>query len=117
MDGSQYMVNWTTVKWIWVAVGFVWIGVQWLAWRRLKGDLKRRSIDVFWTVFIVYIVFDGMRTVWENPEATRIGMLVVGGAWIVATILLVRFLRSPDRAKMTDSQDDALEAIQSLKLR
>jgi len=111
MDGS-----WHIVKWIWVAACFIWLVVQVIALRRLKGDLKRRSNAISWVVPILLMVSDCIREVFENLEAARIGMAVVGAAAIVATILLVRMLFSPDRGKITDTQDDAPEAIQSLKL-
>ncbi len=114
--GVRMHDTWQIVKWIWMGVCFIWLGVQWLAWRRLKGDLRRRSVNVLWVVLVLYLVWDWIRTVFENPEAVRIGMVVVGAAAIVATVLLVRMLLSPDRGKMTDTQDDAAEAIQSLKL-
>ena len=110
MDGT-----WQVVKWIWVAVLFVWLAVQFWAWRRLKGDLKRRSMNVFWVVFALDMVFEWVRTVFESPEAVRMGMLAVGAAALVATILLVCMLLRPDRGKMADAQDD-VAAIQSLKL-
>jgi hypothetical protein len=112
MDGT-----WLIVKWVWVAVCFVWLAVQAVALRRLKGDLKRRSMNVFWVVFVLMMVSDWIRDVFEIPKATRIGMLTVGVAAIVATILLVVMLRSPDATKNTDGPDVDVEGhIQSLKL-
>ena len=108
--------TWQIVKWIWVGVCFIWLGVQWLALRRLKGDLKRRSLNVLWVVFALDMAFEWIRTVFENLEAVKIGMLVVGGAAVVATILNVRMLLRPDSGKITGAQDDAPGAIQSLKL-
>jgi uncharacterized membrane protein len=110
MDGA-----WQTVKWVWVAVCFVWLIVQSLAFRRLKGDLKRRSTNVFWVVFILMMVSDFIRDVFENREASRIAMLSVGIAAIVATILLVRmFGQRP--VGPTDDQARTEDYIQPLKL-
>jgi len=112
MDGT-----WLIVKWVWVAVCFIWLAVQAVALRRLKGDLKRRSMSVFWVVFVLMIVSDWIRDVFEIPKATRIGMLAVGVAAIVATILLVVMLRSSDAVKNTDRPDVDVEGhIRSLKL-
>jgi hypothetical protein len=58
MDGT-----WQIVKWVWVAVCFVWLAVQVVALRRLKGDLKRRSMNVFWVVFVLMMVSDWTRDV------------------------------------------------------
>ena len=112
MDGT-----WHIVKWVWVAVCFIWLAVQVLALRRLKGDLKRRSMNVFWVVFVLMMVSDWIRDVFEIPNATRIGMLAVGAAAIVATILLVGMLRIPDAVKNADGPDVDVEGhIRSLKL-
>ena len=114
MDGS-----WHIVKWIWVAICFVWLAVQILAIRRLKGDPKRRSMDVFWAVFALMMVSDWIRDAFffENRVAARIGMLVVGCAAIVATGLLVRILCIPDARNNRDGPDVDIEGhIRSLKL-
>ena len=112
MDGS-----WHIIRWVWVGVCFAWLAVQALAIRRLKGDPKRRSMNIFWVVFALMMVSDWIRDVFENPVASRIGMLVVGIAAIVATCLLVRILRSPDARKSADEPDVDIEGhIRSLKL-
>ncbi len=110
-------MDWQIVKWIWVGICFVWLAVQTLAIRRLKGDLKRRSMNVFWLMFVLMTVSDWIRDVFENRMATRIGMLIVGVAAIVAIILLVGILRDPDATKNIDGPDVDVEShIQSLKL-
>ena len=38
------------------------------------------------------IVSDWIRDVFENPEAARVSMLVVGVVAVIATVLLVRLL-------------------------
>ncbi len=118
MSSMEFQVDgaWYIAKWVWVAILFVWLAVQLLAYRRLRGDLRRRSFTVFWVVFVLDMVFDWIRTVFENPQATRIAMLVVGAAAIIATILLARMLFSPDRGKLADTQVDAAEAIQSVEI-
>jgi len=114
MEGS-----WHVIKWVWVAVCLIWMVVQIVALRRLKGDLKRRSMNVFWVVFVLMMISDWIRDVFffENPVAARIGMLVVGAAAIVATTLLIGILCSPDPGKTVSRLDvDADGQIQSLKL-
>src|SRR5580658_6139833 len=112
MDGA-----WQIVKWVWVAVCFIWLVVQVVALRRLKGDLKRRSMYVFWVVFVLIVVSDWIREVFEFAQATRIGMLVVGVAATVATILLVGMLRGPDAVQNVDGPDvDGDGHIRRLKL-
>ena len=112
MDGT-----WQIVKWVWVGVCLVWLAVQMLAIRRLKGDLKRRSMNVLWVVLVLMNVSDWIREVFENPTANRIGMLVVVAATIIAAILPLGVLRSPDARKDTDAPDvDAEGGIQRLKL-
>jgi hypothetical protein len=108
MEGS-----WHVIKWIWVAICFIWIAVQVVALRRLTGDLKKISWNVFWVVFILMMVSDWIRDVFENLEATRVGMVVVGVAAVAATVVLSRLLLS----KIGDRSDkDVEEGVQSLKL-
>ena len=111
------MDAWHVFKWVWVAVCFVWLAMQALALRRLKGDLKRRSMNVFWVVLVLMMVSDWVREVFENLEATRVGMLFVGVAALVAAVLLARMLLSPGEARITDGPDvDVEDHVQSLKL-
>ena len=109
--------SWHIVKWVWVAICFIWIVVQALALRRLGGDLKRRSLNIFWVVFVLMMVSDWIRNVFEIPKATRIGMLAVGAAALIATVLLVGILRKPNAGKDADKPDVDLEGhIRSLRL-
>jgi hypothetical protein len=100
MDGS-----WHVIRWIWVAICFIWIVVQVVALRRLRGDLKRQSWNVFWVVFVLMMVSDWIRDAFENPMATRIGMLAVGVAAIAATVVLIRLLRTPGAGNIADEPD------------
>jgi len=107
--------SWLIVKWIWVAICFIWLAVQVLALRRLKGDLKKRSSSIFWAMFALWMVSDCIRDVFffENAKAARVGMLVVGAAAIVATVLLAGMLCN---AGKSTPDVDVEGQIQSLKL-
>ena len=110
MDGS-----WHVIKWIWVLICFVWLVVQVVAFRRLRGYLRRRSWNVFWVVFILMMVSDWIRDVFESPEATRIGMVTVGVAAVVAIAVVARLLsKAPNVADGRNG--DVEERVQSLKL-
>ncbi len=111
MDGS-----WHIIKWIWGTVCFIWIMVQVVALKRLKGDLKRRSLNVFWMVFVPLIVSDFIRDVFENPEATRVARLVVGVVAVVATVFLIRLLLSKADQSADAQEGNGAESIQPLKL-
>jgi len=74
-------------------------------------------MNVFWVVFVMLMVSDWIRDVFENLQAARIGMLVVGLAAIAATIVLVVMLRDPDAGQKMDGPDvDAQGHIRSLNL-
>jgi hypothetical protein len=111
MDGS-----WHIIKWICVTICFIWLAVQVVALRRLKGDPKRRSLNVFWVVFFLMVVSDWIRDVFENPEATRIGMVTVGAAAVVATVLLTRLLLSKAPNVAEGRNGDVEDSIQLLRL-
>jgi len=85
---------WHIIKWIWVAVLSIYLVVQVFALRRLKGDQKRRSNTVLTVMLILMFGSDAIQDVFffENHIARQVGMLVVGVAAIVATVLVVRIL-------------------------
>jgi hypothetical protein len=60
---------------------------------------------------------DWIREAFENVKATRIAMLAVGVAAIVATVVLVALLRIPGAGKVANGQDvDVDESHRGLKL-
>jgi Co/Zn/Cd efflux system component len=74
-------------------------------------------MNVFWVVFALMMVSDWIREVFENPKASRIGMMVVGAAAMIATVLLVGILRDQDAGKDVDGLDEGVDRrIRSLKL-
>jgi hypothetical protein len=108
---------WHIVKWIWAAVFFAYLTLQVIAVWRLKGDLKRRSTTVLTVMIILIGVSDAIRAVFffENRMADRIGMLTIGVAAIVATIVLARmFARNPSVA--ADNRGGAEHYVEPLKL-
>ncbi len=108
---------WQIVRWVLAAFVFAYLAVQVMALRRLKGDRKKRSHRVLIVMTVLMGVSDAIRDIFffENRVAGKIGMLMVGGAAIVSTFVLVRmFAESPSDA--ADSEEGSERYIQSFKL-
>ena len=88
------MDAWHMFKWIWAAVLFGYIVVQIIALRRLKGEPKRQSTTVLIVMLVFTMLQSWVRDVFENREASRIGMAVVGVYAVIATVVLSRMLHS-----------------------
>ena len=102
------------VKWIWAAVIFTYLLVQLFAWRRLKGDQRRRSKTILKAMLILVFVEDTIQFIVGNRVVSLVGALLTGGAAIVATVALARmFAESP--VVTEESQQDEHE-LQSLNL-
>ena len=108
---------WHIIKWVWAAVFLIYSVVQVLAFRRLKGNRKRRS-GLVATIMVVLMGLEGaIRSIFffENRTAGRIGALVVGVAATIATIVLISMFGVSPAAE-EESEDDARHRVQSLKL-
>ena len=103
------------VKWIWAAVIFAYLIVQLFAWRRLKGDKRRRSRTISRAMLILIAVEDTINSVlYRSRVGTYVGVLITGVAAIIATAVLVRmFGESP---VVTEESEQGEHELQSLNL-
>ncbi len=85
---------WHVVKWVPIPIIGIYFVVQVLAMRRLEGELKRRSSAVLAVMSVFVMLESWIRLVFENREASRIAMLIVGFCAVIATAVLSRMLHS-----------------------
>jgi hypothetical protein len=83
---------WHLLKWIWTVIFAVYALMQFIASRRLVGERKEHSQTVMIAMFVVLMVSDWVRQVFEVPRASRIATLAVGLCASVATAVLARLL-------------------------
>jgi len=86
--------SWHVVKWACFAVFAVYLPVQVLALRRLGGELKNRSNRILLVILVFTMLQSYVQEVFENQEASRVAMVVVASAAIVATGVLAQMLHS-----------------------
>jgi peptidoglycan/LPS O-acetylase OafA/YrhL len=86
------MDAWHMFKWIWAAVLLAYFVVQIIALRRLDGEPKRQSTTVLMVMLVFTMLQSWVQDVFENREASRIGMAVVGVYAVIATVVLSRML-------------------------
>jgi heme A synthase len=104
------------IKWVWASALFAYLTAQVVAVRRLTGERKRRSRSVLIAMLICIMLDSVVRDVFENREAGRIAALALAVAAIIATLVLVRMLRTQSGVKVTAAEDDGEDRIQTLKL-
>ena len=85
---------WHIVKWVPLPIIGIYLFVQVLAMRRLEGEPKRRSTAVLAVMSVSVMLETWIRLVFENREASRIAMLIVGFCAVIAIAVLSRMLHS-----------------------
>ena len=107
--------TWHLIDWVCVTVVCTYLVAQLFAWRRLKGEQKRRSNNVSRVMLIVICLSDTIPYwfFYKSRVAYRAGGLVMGVAAIAAMVVLIRMLgESP---VVADGQE-AEPKLQSLNL-
>jgi formate-dependent nitrite reductase membrane component NrfD len=107
---------WHIAKWLWLAVFAAYLIVQVLAIRRSTGEGKKRSQSILVAMAVAVMIQSWIQDAFENREASRISMLVVGALAAAATVFLVRFLLSQGGTKSNVGKDGAEDRIRQLNL-
>jgi hypothetical protein len=81
------------LRWAILVVFAVYLPVQVLALRRLKGELKSRGARVLIVISVLTLLQSWIRGAFENREASEIATAVVCIAALVATWVLIQMLR------------------------
>ena len=115
--GVEVQDSWHILRWAYVAILSVYLVVQVLALRRLRGDQKRRSNVVLTVMLVLMFGSDAIRDIFffEDRMAHQVGMLVVAGGAIVATLVLGRLFGN-DSVEPDGESKSNTEHIQPLKL-
>ena len=109
--------TWHILKWVYAAVLCLYMVVQVLAVRRLRGIQKKRSRAVMTVMIVLMSVSDAIRNIFffEDRVASRTGAVVVAVGAIVATLVLLT-LFGETATDTAAGEGEAERGIESLKL-
>jgi heme A synthase len=93
------MDAWHIFEWVWAAVLFTYLAAQVIAFRRLDGERKRISSKVLIAIVVLVTISNFVHAVFEIRAVSTVGMIVVGIAAVIATVVLVRMLRAKEQCR------------------
>jgi hypothetical protein len=92
--GVEVQDAWHIFRWVWAAVLFAYLAVQVAAFWRLDSGGKKRARTIMFVMLALMVARNSVRDVFENREVSRVGSLVVVLGAVIATVILLRMLRT-----------------------
>jgi tryptophan-rich sensory protein len=94
VGGVEVQDAWHIFRWVWAAVLFAYLAVQVAAFWRLDSGGKKRARTIMFVMLALMVARNSVRDVFENREVSRVGSLVVVLGAVIATVILLRMLRT-----------------------
>ena len=110
------MVTWHVISWAWAVVVIVYCVLHIFADKRLYGQARRNSRNIFIAIVVLVAIRICIQRVFGVGLAYRLAVVFVGVAAGVAALVETRWLSGQKLDDQTLDEHGAEEQIQSLKL-